>query len=236
MNVLISTIVRNREQFLGKWYENIKALIDLNKDIKFDVSVYENDSIDDSKAILESFDYSFLNKSFVSSENIATEYYGSIVSEDRVNNLAKARNKTLDQVDNLSDYDKVLVIEPDIDYDVKEGSELLRTEYDIVSGTTPHPHVPIYDNWCTRLKETDSSWPIFIGLDSFENDIIPVWTTFNCFCVYKAEPFIAGARYSGFNERLNTFDCDTVVICEEFRKLGFENIVLDRTFEVKHFS
>ena len=236
MHILICSIVRNREKYLQLWYDQIKSLVEHNKDVEFTLSVYENDSNDSSVEMLKGFDFSFLKEHRLESENLGTNYYGSIKSEDRVNVLANARNKTLDQAPDLSEFSKVIFIEPDIKYSAKEASRLINLEYDIISGTTPHPVVPIYDNWCTRLSDKGMDWPLNLGLHTFDTDIIPVWTTFNCFCVYNAKPFAEGLRFSGYNDRFETYDCDTAVICEKFREAGYDNIVLDRTFEVTHFD
>ena len=53
MNILISSIVRNRINFLSKWAEQLNNLSELNQDINFYLSVYENDSIDGSKDFLK---------------------------------------------------------------------------------------------------------------------------------------------------------------------------------------
>jgi len=49
--ILISTIVRNRGKTLHKWHSQIKDLVSKDKKNKYYLSVYENDSTDDSKDI-----------------------------------------------------------------------------------------------------------------------------------------------------------------------------------------
>jgi len=33
-----------------------------------------------------------------------------------------------------------------------------------------------------------------------------------------------GCRFSGYSEHLQSFDCDTTVICEQFHKAGYNRI------------
>ena len=49
MNILISSIIRNRITFLDQWAKQLNDLAELNQDINFYLSVYENDSVDGSK-------------------------------------------------------------------------------------------------------------------------------------------------------------------------------------------
>ena len=58
--------------------------------------------------------------------------------EDRVTLLAEARNRTLDQMD-LDVYDKIVFIEPDVDYDPDLISELFYMASDICSPYSLQP-------------------------------------------------------------------------------------------------
>jgi hypothetical protein len=42
MKILICSIIRNVENKLNSWYNQIKNIVSLNKDIDFYLSVYEN--------------------------------------------------------------------------------------------------------------------------------------------------------------------------------------------------
>ena len=116
---------------------------------------------------------------------------------------------------------------------------LNNNDYDIISPrsletTTPSPTC-MYDTWGTRMFDTDEWWRTGFWFDGENHpQIMDVWSTFNCFCKYKAEPIKNKITFSGFNERLNKFDCDTAVICENFRKHGFDKIALDTRYNVYH--
>ena len=116
MRVLICTIVRNRAEYLKTWHGQLELFSKdaLERGITFTLSIYENDSVDDSAKILKDFDYSFAENCYLISENIKTKFYGSVKHGERVRLLADARNKCLDQVPALSTFDKVVFIEPDI--------------------------------------------------------------------------------------------------------------------------
>ena len=92
---MICSIVRDRIDSLPTWWKQIKSLIDFNPELEFEVSVYENDSIDGSDAWLHDI-VEFEDSSVpfhLSTERLRTAYFGSIVSGERVENLAFARNQ-----------------------------------------------------------------------------------------------------------------------------------------------
>jgi len=245
-NILISTIVRNRGETLRGWHDQLESLVCLDEHNQYYLSIYENDSEDNSVALLNSFDYSFCKDYCLKSETLNTKYYyppfedygteqGHFSKVDRVNNLAAARNKSIFECGFLGDTDYVLCIEPDIKYSPQESlpSVINKQHYDIISAksiftSTRYESHPLYDGWATRKTEHEESWDFSISLEG----MIPVWSTFNCFCMYKSLPFKQGAAFGGFNKRLDKPDCDTAVICEEFRALGYHNMVMNCEFEV----
>lgn len=231
MHVLICSIIRNRKDFLFGWKDLILCLTDENPGITFDLSVYENDSTDGTKEYLRSITPELeaeLNKVCITSVDEHKPYFGSVRDEERVKLLAAARNKTLDQID-LSIYDKIVFMEPDINFNPSGLSQLFYTDDDICSPYSLHPieyqnHRWIYDSWATRLNIADD---IFKGPRILEMpDVLPVQSTFNCFCVYRAKPFKEGARFSGINPITNNWDCDTTNICGEFIQRGYIKISL----------
>ena len=231
MRILICSIIRNREPFLFGWKDLILCLKDENPEVTFDLSVYENDSTDGTQEYLSNITPELedeLNVVRITCTEEYSPYFGSVRDEDRVTLLAGARNRTLDQMD-LSPYDKVIFLEPDINFDPAELSQLLYTDDDICSPYSLHPiefqnHRWIYDSWATRLDITDD---IFRGPRIFEMpDSLDVQSTFNCFCVYNAKPFKEGARFSAINPMTKHWDCDTTNICGEFIKRGYKQIKL----------
>lgn len=237
MNILISTIIRNREKYLPYWFHLLKDLVSKNKNHNFFLSVYENDSVDNSVSLLKSFDFSFLSNFSIQFEKLDLPYFGSVVDEQRVKILAEARNKTLFNNSFLNYSDYVLSIEPDIIYNVDDVKLILDDEeFDILSARSMHSfnqsETHICDTWGTRLHENMEWWEQNI---IFENKILNVWSTYNGFCKYKAD-LIKNKKiaFSFFNKRLNKFDCDTAVICENFRENGFNKIGLAGKVIVKH--
>ena len=235
MHVLICTIIRNRRPYLFLWKDQILCLKDENPDITFDLSVFENDSNDGTVEYLAEIQPELsaeLNDTIITCVQKDWPYFGSIRDEERVAYLANARNHVLDQALNRKldyTYDKVIFIEPDIDYDPEEISKLLTTDDDIASPYSLHPiefadHRWIYDSWATRINASDD---IFKGPKIFDMpDRMEVATTFNCFCVYNAQPFLEGARFSGINPLNNHWDCDTTNICLEFTSRDYSKIGL----------
>lgn len=229
--ILLCSIFRNRERFIDRWYYQINNFIEYyNKQYDFLLSVYENDSIDNTKQKLQSLQNINLKNFFFSSETINTNFYPSIINEDRVKNLANARNACLNikQID-FSLLDKIIFIEPDFFYDLQSAIKIISAEeihnkkFDIISGISLY-NGNFYDTWATRKNSSDLN-----GQVSFSNSLEPFWSTFNGFCSYNPKPFAEGATFGWYNHRLQSFDCDTVVICETFREKGYNNIYIDKS-------
>ena len=223
---LISTIVRNREKFLHQWFNQIKELVINNIEHTFYLSVYENDSVDKSAELLKQFDYSFLKDVKVEIGSLNIPFYGSIKNDQRVQYLAQLRNRTLYNNIFLEKCDYVISIEPDVRYEPTSLKPLIDDNiYDILSVRSieiePPPPTHLYDGWGTRIDSQKEDWPHNIV---FNNNIIDVWTTYNCVCKYKSKPIKEKISYDGYNKRLKKYDCDTAVICENFRENGYNKI------------
>jgi glycosyltransferase involved in cell wall biosynthesis len=233
MRFLISTIIRNRGIHVPLWCDQLIALSKHNSEHVFDLFVFENDSTDNTKQVLNLVrkklepHFSIVN---IEIDDCGWPYFGSIKAEDRVAYLAEARNRTLNKADELiglDQYDKVICVEPDVSYFPPLISGLLFTDDDIASGYSILPpglgvEDWIYDSWATRVNETDTEY--FGPKVSELPNRLEVASTFNCFCVYDANPFKEGVRFSGINPLTNTWDCDTTNICFAFSNLGYSKI------------
>lgn len=234
--ILISTIVRNRAAKLDKYFSQIREFVErLSDRYDFSITIYENDSTDDSKKKLEDADYSLFNNHYIKCEDIGTGYYGSIVNDNRVINYANARNKTFEGVD-INEFDYLLIIEPDIHYTFDMMEELitfksLSEEPDIYSGVLMMNGVP-YDIWGMR-RHKHEEWGGFMS-DPSTDPIKEFWSTANGICVYNMEPFKKGLKFSAKNNRLGKFDCDTAVLCEDFRAMGYNKILVNQAIQPIH--
>lgn len=239
-NILISTIIRNRKNFLHNWYEQIKSIVALDKQNNYYLSVYENDSTDGTQDILKNLDFSFFLDFNIKLEILNTPSFGSVINEERVKLLSEARNQTIYNNKLLEKCSHILVVEPDVKYDPKILIDNIINigDYDIISPRSvdidKSPPCYLYDDWATRKTSNDLTWEIFNKNILRNLSLVSVWSTSNCFCLYKAEPFKRFLTFGYFNERFNRFDCDTAVVCENFRKYGYSNIVLNSSVEVYH--
>ncbi len=234
--VLISTIVRNRAAKLPKYFEQIKNFVEkLSDNFEFSITIYENDSTDSSKEILKNYDYSHFKESFIKTENINTQYFGSVVDAQRVINYANARNKTLEGID-IENYDWLLIIEPDIVYDFNTAKRIITRcdinfKPDIYSGILVMNRVA-YDKWATRRTQNEQWGDVF--MDFKQNPVREFWATANGICLYSMEPFKKGLKFNAFNKRFNKYDCDTAVLCEDFRELGYNKVFINQSIFPTH--
>jgi hypothetical protein len=207
------------------------------------LSVYENNSQDNTKSILSTYDFNFFSNHLIISEDIPDspffkggyEPYGN-ESKVRVKLLSECRNKCL-MPDFIKSSDYIVFIEPDIKYDPNIFHDILdfivKKNYDVVSAISVMGGEH-YDKWGTRVNELDT-WCDLSNQVNSENHI-DLYSTFNCFVFYKSEPINKyGCKFKHNSIMLGTHDCDTVLICEEFRKNNFNKICLLPNKIVRHF-
>lgn len=174
----------------------------------------------------------------------------------------------------LATFDKIAYIEVDVQYDPMWCWELIVGAHfdaarlpqpDIYSGWSlrsmrnPKESQFLYDSCATRQDSTDTCWDFRKEYDwranrliqtylSHENSncLYPVWSTFNCFCVYNAAPFADAnnpIKWGYINRRLDNgqqriedgfLEADTVVVCEDFRARGMSGVYLNTNCLVRH--
>jgi hypothetical protein len=205
---------------------------------RFILSIYENDSTDGTPGLIRDKDWSFFEDFSFVSEKLMTKNYGSVKSKDRVKNLSIARNKALEVKDFLSQADYVMMVESDMRFDNKTIKQILNfkdlePDFDIVSGLTVNNH-PVYDSWATRKGPRFTSHEEVRLYDVTSKPYDKYYATSNGVCLYRAQPFKDGVRYGYINPVTNRFDCDTVVVCQNFHKAGFENIYIIHTAKIYH--
>lgn len=213
----------------------------------------------------------------VATEILGTRQYGSVWDLQRLKQLANARQRCLDQVGSLDRFSKIAFIEPDVTYDPWWAKELVLARHphaaglgepDIYSGwslrteANPKESVFLYDCCATRATKDDITWDFterggkwrgesLVRTDLGGHDVNclhSVWSTFNCFCVYNARPFVEGAKWGWVNTRLNTgqewiedgdygsgwLEADTSQMCETFRARGYDKVYLNTNVLVRH--
>jgi hypothetical protein len=241
-NVLICSIMRNCEKTIYRYYEQIKSVVQTFPDINFSLSIYENDSTDNTPAILSSLDWTFINKRHIVSDKIGTKSYGSVKEQDRVVNLANARNKAIYDSGMLDDSDYVLFVESDVIYQPTDVGELIYfkekaelPEVDIVSSISLQEfdgRFKLYDSWGTRRfmeEEIGRPFPKW-----HKKTFDKYYGTFNCLCLYRSHPFKHNIKFHWYNERTKKFDNDTMVLCENFRLHGYDQIYINYNSRCYH--
>lgn len=236
-NILVYSIMRDNEGFLDTYYKQVKMLVKNNPQYNYFLSVYENDSKDNTFKKLKELDWSFFKDVSLITENLGSKKYGSVIADERVVNLAKARNKAINAKNFLQKSDFILDIESDMFIDDDCFSKLINFQkthnlknVDIVSAISwikKKDSLKLYDTWATRRDNKEEIGNLY---PNYQNTPYgKYYSTCNGMCLFKAEPFKKGAAYSGYNDRLQKYDCDTVVICEKFHELGYSDIYIDHT-------
>lgn len=269
MNILICSIVRDNGQTLNNYFNQIVNLIKLCPNDNFYISIFENDSKDNSKEIIKTINYKGIFKNgFIRCQDLNLPRYGSVAEENRVKLLSSYRNETLNQIGSLDKYDKIIWIEPDCFYVPEEMVRLIYSNYDIYSGMSLRCNYESLsklnfninrwleeldskpfndwlhgcrDGWATRIKPEHLVIPI--SGEEYSNyfrgsitEDIEFYSTYNGFCVYNANGFKNGARFGYINEKYNRFDCDTYIICDNFHKLGYNKVFLNKNIKILHIE
>jgi hypothetical protein len=209
----------------------------LSSRYNFFYSFYENDSTDDTKNIVKKADWSFFNKYSVITENLKKGVFtGNDI--ERVEILATARNKCLEADDMYKSMDWILFIESDIEYTPEILEKILEhnnQDVDVFSGIAVSKDTQvIYDLWATRYSQEERPDEMATIYKLEKLGMKELWATFSCLCLYKAEPFKKNVRFHWMNDRFGIHDCDTTVICENFRKAGYTKIFADYSINPIH--
>lgn len=229
--ILIYSIIRNTEPKFKQYVDQIKKIVARFPEYEFYLSIYENDSTDKTKQMLFSTDWSFVPNVSIISENINTQFFGSVKEEERVKNLSIARDKAINANNFIDVVDYVLMIEGDVKFDINSIEQLfnfkkVRPEFDMVSAVSIRRDGSHYDWWATRIG------PIYNNKSELEENYRKkpygeYYSTSNGLVFYKAKPFQKGIRHGWINKITKQFDCEMVVLCQNFRDKGFNNIYIN---------
>jgi glycosyltransferase involved in cell wall biosynthesis len=237
--ILMYSIIRNREKFIGQYHKQILAVVNAFPEHEFYLSVYENDSTDKTRRMLFSRDWSVLKGVSIITENLNTKYFGSVKDSERVKNLSIARNKAIEAAGFINEVDYVLMFEGDVKFGVADIRELLEFEtlepdFDVVSAMSVRPNGTFYDVWATRT--TDEYQPgVFPLEDGYKSKHYGRYlSTSSGLCLYRAKPFQEGARHDWINKRTGGSDCEMVVVCQDFRARGYDNIFINYKAKAYH--
>ncbi len=237
--VLVYSIIRNRAQYMDIFYSQLKKMVETYPQYEFYLSLYENDSTDGTKEKIFNKDWSFFKGVSITSENINTKYFTSTKDEERVRNLAIARNKALDSNPFLPIVDYVLMTEGDIMFEVSEIEGLLsfkekEPDFDIVSAISIRSNGTHYDWWATRTSAKFVKGYSEIEKNYHKKDYGRYYSTSNGLCLYRAKPFQEGVRHHWINTVTKEPDCEMVVLCQNFQENGYKNIFINYKVKAYH--
>lgn len=237
-NILMYSIMRNEAGFIDQFHRQVKDFVESFPEHDFYLSIYENDSTDNTKEKLEEKDWSFFKDTSFIYETLNTKFYGSTKEEERVKNLSIARNKAIEAKDFLEKSDYVIMIESDVAYNLETAQKILRftedhPDADIVSGITIRGN-RLYDVWATRSGPEYIKGVYPLHKDHYIKAFDKYYSTSNGICIYKSQPFKDGVRYGWINTVTKESDCDTVVICQNFHDAGYNNVYIIYDARIYH--
>ena len=236
--ILIYSIIRNESKYMNSYHNKLIQMVNSFPQYEFYLSLYENDSTDGTKQKIMAKDWSMFAGISIISENIATQDYGSVKDETRVKNLSIARNKAIEAAGFLDFVDYIMMIESDMEFDMNAVQKILNfknvvPDFDIVSGITIR-NKRLYDQWATRKKPEYDEGVYPIADDYKMKSYDKYYSTSNGICLYRAEPFREGVRYGYINTVTGEFDCDTVVVCQNFQDRGYDGVYIIHDAEIYH--
>jgi hypothetical protein len=226
--IFIYSIVRNREQNVITFYKQVREIVKkFSHKYNFLLSIYENDSTDNTKEKIKNLNWSFVEHEIVI-ENIDTKYFGSTNDEERVKNLAIARNKAIEAKDFLQRSDYILSLEFDMIFNLQSIERIFNfknkePDFHVVSSISRNGR-HFYDTWGTRRNGSETVGNLLDGWNRKSYD--KYYATSNGICMYLSKPFKEGLRYHWFNETLGHHDCEMVVVCDKMHKMGYNNIFI----------
>lgn len=240
-NILVYSIIRNRANNINRFHSQLVKMVKSNPNFNFYLSIYENDSTDQTKQQLFLKDWSFFKGVSIITENIDTEYFESVKSAQRVENLSKARNKAIEAGGFLDKMDYVLMVEGDVMYSNDHAQELLNFKnkepnFDIVSTISLRKNGKHYDWWATRTSAVYNPDKSEIEPDYESKQYGKYYSTSNGLCLYRAKAFKEGVRHHWINKVTGEFDCEMVVLCQGFHEKGYKNIYILYKAEAHHLG
>ncbi len=240
-NILVYSIIRNRANNINRFHSQLAKMVKSNPNFNFYLSIYENDSTDQTKQQLFLKDWSFFKGVSIITENIDTEYFESVKSAQRVENLSKARNKAIEAGGFLDKMDYVLMVEGDVMYNNDHAQELLNFKnkepnFDIVSTISLRKNGKHYDWWATRTSAVYNPDKSEIEPDYESKQYGKYYSTSNGLCLYRAKAFKEGVRHHWINKVTGEFDCEMVVLCQGFHEKGYKNIYILYKAEAHHLG
>jgi hypothetical protein len=228
-NILYIGLVRNLEKVLEK---NIQYIYQHKKIFQnLDLFIYENDSTDNTKSILESAKKQY-NISYIT-EDLQTQQYGSVKNKERIRLLSEYRNKTIQYVNTLINNNTI--INPDyivvIDLDFKQfynegilhslGWMTENTNIKACAGNSfqfkkfnNYPITWNYDSWAFRLNwwedlqrhnttsHQDLMYWFGLWTPPVGSEPIRVNSAFGGSCIYDSKYYLQG--------KYDYYDCEHV--------------------------
>jgi|Laugresbdmm110sn_2_1035109.scaffolds.fasta_scaffold03824_4 hypothetical protein len=196
MNCCICGPVKNCGPYLNKVLENIEKIGNMFNN--YTIIIYYDKSEDDSLEKL----MKYKNKN----QRLELFINNTPVSSYRTHNIANARNRILDRIRNkYSNFDYFIMMDFDdrcaLDINLDVINKMLkRSDWDSVS--FDHPTEGYYDFWALSIRPYVLSCHHFqnklLGLNKIinlinsadKNSLIPCWSAFNGFAIYRTEKFL----------------------------------------------
>lgn len=241
--ISVFSLWRDSESYIHRTLSQLEAIEKNNPDISFSYFFYENDSLDNTASILES--WLSLREGKLLSEKILFPKEGSVMTESRMKKMAYYRNRMIElgrfiKTDYSIIFDSDVIFEKDIVNKYLSKIDLETVMY------TPYISQDIKCKVCACGK--DSYYDVAALYDKWnQRGIIwscnPFMNIFDRQLLINNQPIEVNSSFGGFvflksfplnfcNWRSNG-DIEHVLFCEEIRKYGKIKLYPDIKVKVK---
>jgi len=259
LNIAICSLVRDCDKNLEKNIPIVNTLVSNFKDSQ--IIVFENDSADDTKAILEEWSNQSTNV-FVECENFGARTIPekSHVGENRyfsryrISKMIEYRNRYLDKLESLNFVpDYVLIVDLDVSKIQLEGifhSFGLHEKWDVITANgyslSPrlkrryHDSYALVEEGNEAIPQTENSLKsVSKRLGSLhENEaIIPVYSAYGGLAIYRYAA-VRNLRYRLIENKDRRVEvrCEHFSLCHDIRKNGYDRIFINPAMLLKYQS
>lgn len=230
MKITVLSLFRDSESTIHECLKRLESLEE-NTDSEFEYSFYENDSVDNTKSILE--DWLKKRDGTLISEQLNAPRFSSIPSEDRVKLMAYYRNKAANNI-KPTDSDFVIMFDSDVIFNKDIINDFLPYMKKDIAVATPNILQNIDCKMCDcKKKSYYDSWALIdkhmnFGMTwscnpFYDNDDRKKWDSgipVEVFAAFGGFAFINGNFFNNASWYIAQGTCEHFGLCHSLSSFG----------------